>query len=492
MDRTRIMLSVIRINLPLSLLFASALLVDLIFGDITIRNILPLAVPLAISALLYLSSFLLRRRSAQERTFDLFEGMLSFLYMAIIGSFPFLLSGTFGLAGSLFESFAGFTTTGLSGHGPEVFMGAGAGMLFYRVAIQWFGGLFYLVTAFRVLSEISDMAKRSAERRIFVRMGLVPTLSNLLYNLTVVYSLFTIVLMLFLRITGQSVYDSICISMSIVSTGGYSSTGIVLNAGPGLHLLIMAFMIWSGMGYHVHLSLLSARNRRRTLLDPENLIYLSMVVASPLVIGAILLLSGMPLGESIWKGAFASISSMTTTGTSLEGIASFPDPAKMALLLLMLIGGSSLSVASGFKVQRLLFLGSALKGEVKKTAHPGLVLTLKRGEGTYSGRSLESAGSAFAIMVLTIAITALIILAFEGGDIFSVMSLIVTTISNTGLCFGTYSTVEGISALNPLLKIALSVVMFIGRFELLLPLHLLAYRAYSFSYRSRSILRRRG
>lgn len=336
------------------------------------------------------------------------------------------------------------------------------------------------------------MAKRSAERRIFVRMGLVPTLSNLLYNLTVVYFLFTILLMLFLRITGLTVYDSICISMSIVSTGGYSSTGIVLNAGPGLHLLIMAFMIAAGVGYHVHLSLLSARNRRRALLDPENLIYLSMVVAAPLVIGAILLLSGMPFAESIWKGAFASISSLTTTGTSLVGIGSFPDPAKVAMLLLMLIGGSSLSVTSGFKVQRLILLASALKGEVKRTTHPGLVLTLKRGEGTYSGRSLESAGSAFAIMMLTIAVSALLFLAFEGGDIFSILSLIVTAISNTGLCFGTYSTVEGISALNPLLKIILSIVMFIGRFEVLLPLHLLAHGAHSFSGRSRSILRRRG
>lgn len=492
MDRTRILLSVIRINLPLSILFAVSLMVDLIYGDVAFHHILPFAAPLVFSILAFLSSLLFGRKADPVRTFDLFGGMLSFLYMASIGSLPFLLSGTFGPVGSLFESFAGFTTTGLSGHGPDVFMGAGAGMLFYRVAIQWFGGLFYLVTAFRVLSEISDMAKRSAERRIFVRMGLVPSLSNLLYNLTVVYLLFTILLMLFLRISGLSVYDSICVSMSTVSTGGYSSTGIMLNAGPGLHLLVMAFMIGSGMGYHVHLSMLSARNRRRALLDPENLIYLSMVVAAPLVIGAILLLSGMPLTESIWKGAFASISSMTTTGTSLEGIASFPDPAKVALLLLMLIGGSSLSVTSGFKVQRLIFLASALKGEAKMTAHPGLIQTLKRGEGTYSWRSLESVGSAFAIMVLAVTITALMFLAIEGGDIFSVMSLIVTAITNTGLCFGTYSTVEGISALNPLLKILLSIVMFIGRFEVLLPLHLLAYGAYSFSDRSRSILRRRG
>lgn len=158
----------------------------------------------------------------------------------------------------------------------------------------------------------------------------------------------------------------------------------------------------------------------------------------------------------------------------------WPDSARFLLIILMLIGGSSLSLASGFKLQRVLMLVKGFFGEVQRASHPNAVVTLRRGEGSYSEKALESANMMFFYLFGLLGITIGIVLVFK-GELFDVISLCATSISNSGIAFGEFSGPEGIASLNWFLKILLSGVMFLGRFEVLLPLYFFSLRGYRYA-----------
>jgi trk system potassium uptake protein TrkH len=164
----------------------------------------------------------------------------------------------------------------------------------------------------------------------------------------------------------------------------------------------------------------------------------------------------------------------------IDGMDKWPDSARFLLLVLMLVGGSSLSLASGFKLQRVLMLIKGFFGEVQRASHPNAVVTLRRGEGSYSEKALESANMTFFYLFGLLGITIGIVLIFK-GELFDVISLCVTSISNSGIAFGEFNGNEGISSLNWFLKLLLSAVMFLGRFEILLPLYFFSIRGYRFA-----------
>jgi trk system potassium uptake protein TrkH len=464
-------------NLILLVLFTVSFLVDLVWGDLDLSNIYRFTIPFGISFLLYMPHMFSEGPAVKlNRRARYIIGVLGFLYLVFMGSMPFMISGEVDPITAFFESMAGFTTTGISTYDPASIIESGHGLMFFRVAIQWIGGLYYLVFAFMFLSDLADVAKRSAERRLFSRIGLIPNLSSLLQNLTMIYGIFTITSFLAFYISGGDLFDSICLSLSTISTGGFTSTGRVIDQGSGIHMITAFFMFLAAMGFYVHMSIFSAKGRRKTILDTENISYFTICFLFPMVVFIILLFDGMGSLSSLWKGIFTAVSAISTTGFMIDGMESWPDSIKFLLLLLMLVGGSSLSLASGLKVQRALLLIKGFLGEVRRSSHPNAVVTLRRGEGTYSEKALESANMTFFYLLGLLGITIIMVLMFR-GDLFNTMSLCVTAVSNSGMAFGEFATPEGISSLNWFVKLGLSGTMLLGRFEILLPLYVLTMRS---------------
>jgi len=280
-------------------------------------------------------------------------------------------------------------------------------------------------------------------------------------------------------ISGRSPFESVCIALSTISTGGFSADGRLPVGGALPHLMLMVFMFLSGIGYHVHLSILSSRWRKKALLDTENLVYVGVALLGSTIVAITLLLSGTALGRSIWQGSFAAVSALTTTGYMVPGMDSFPDSAKLLFLLLMLVGASSFSVASGFKIQRVLLLSSGLVGEIKRSAHPNIVRSLRRGDGFYSEKALESASVIFLYLFFIIGVSIIPFLLF-GSDLFEALSLVISSVTNTGMAFGTLGTAAGINGLGPFPKLTLVMIMFLGRFEIILPLYYINRRVQMF------------
>ncbi len=481
MVRLRPVTMVGQMQMVLSVVLLLSMSVELLYDQFTVHDLVVFGVPALIMVVgqLFLLALLpsgpLLSREKRYRV-----ALVSFLLLVLIGSLPFVLSGTCNMLDAIFESIAGFTTTGLSTRAPSALLDEGRGMLFYRVAIQWAGGLFYLGFGFLILTEIADISRRSVEKRMFSWTGMVPTMSNLMRNITFAYAGLTLFGVAIYRFSGLHLYDSICLSMSALSTGGYSSVGRSVPGGSGIHIITALIMVLAGMGFYVHLSLIASKGRRRALLDTENLAYMMIAFTAPILAYLMLMAGGIGFGESLWKGAFGAISALTDTGFQVDGMQDWPDSLKLFLVLLMLLGGSSLSLTSGLKVHRLVLLSKGFIRLVKGMIHPKAELPLKRGEGSYSDNALEMANMYFLYLFVVLGLMMAITLLFEGGFM-EVLSLCSAAVSNTGMAFGSFSGPDGISTLPWLVKIVLMGGMLFGRLEILLPIYLLSPRSYRFN-----------
>ena len=89
-------------------------------------------------------------RPDRLRPKDAFAGVaIAWVVVIAVGSLPYLLTGSFGVTDALFESTAGFTTTGATVIGD--LSGTAKGLLMWRATTQWLGGMGIIVLSMAVL-----------------------------------------------------------------------------------------------------------------------------------------------------------------------------------------------------------------------------------------------------------------------------------------------------------------------------------------------------
>jgi trk system potassium uptake protein TrkH len=131
-------------------------------------------------------------------------------------------------------------------------------------------------------------------------------------------------------------------------------------------------------------------------------------------------------------------------------------------------------------MQRVLLLTKGFLGEVKRSSHPRAVISLRRGEGTYSGKALEAANVTFFYLFTILGASIMAVLIFQ-GDIMAVISICVTAVSNSGMAFGEFANPQGVESIGTVPKVILLLVMLLGRFDIMLPLFFLSPGSYRFN-----------
>ena len=148
----------------------------------------------------------------------------SWLLSCLIGILPYILyGGEFTLVNAWFESVSGFTTTGSS-----ILTNVEAlpfGLLFWRAATHWIGGIGIIVFVLAVIpaigqasmllsrSEISQLAMKNFQYRT----------RKILKIVLIVYLSLTFLETILLIICGMGVFDAITHSFSTIATGGFST-----------------------------------------------------------------------------------------------------------------------------------------------------------------------------------------------------------------------------------------------------------------------------
>ncbi|TNE38418.1 MAG: TrkH family potassium uptake protein, partial [Alphaproteobacteria bacterium] len=352
---------------------------------------------------------------------------------------PFYVSGTISLPlDAYFEALSGFTTNGATtitdlDNLPR-------GILFWRSILQWSGGfalivfLSILATTFSlpVNNPLARAIAKSRRRRVS-RRGAAGILS-----LFQVYVVLTLLCIIALWAVGMSAFDSLCYAFSTVSTGGFTTSNIAGTAfaNRAIEVVLMIFMVLGAVNFSLHWSFFNG-DRKSYFRDPEyRYLLLAIAIGSVLLFWLMMTETDMGAAQTFRYAIFNAVSAITTTGYNLPLVSSsggyyWPIGALLLVLVMITLGGSTGSTAGGIKLMRFSLLMKLSNTEVKRLSFPSSVFPL-----TYDGvrvlpEQILSAWSFFVLYCFAIALVTLL-LAWNGLDFQSSLSLAVTNLANAG------------------------------------------------------------
>lgn len=386
--------------------------------------------------------------------------------VALFGAVPYLLSGI-SPVDSLFESMAGFTTTGstiftdIESHSKS--------LLFWRSMTQWLGGMGIIVLVIAVLPKLAVAGRQmfNSESSGPIKDKLKPRLKNTAQILWGVYVTFTVLEIILLKSAGMNLYDAVVHSFSTMSTGGFSPNNESI-AGFGsvlIETIIVLFMLIAGANFSLIYRTLRI-DVKSIFRDKEFQGYISIILLATVVVSFELWNWGETLFDSVRYAVFQVITITTGTGFVSTDFNMWPESAKMILFLLMFVGGSAGSTTGAIKVIRVMLLVKFGLREIQRSIHPKLIKPIRIGDKIIPDEVMQTVLSFFVLYLLVLVISSFI-LSVLGLDIITSITASATTLGNVGPGLNLVGPMADFSTIPAIGKIVLLLNMWIGRLEVM-------------------------
>lgn len=399
----------------------------------------------------------------------------SWLAIAGFAALPFLLSGAAPtLTDAFFEALSGLTTTGAT-----VFRNldyAPPGLLLWRALLQWLGGIGIVVMALIILPALkiggmqlfrSEFSDRS--EKYFPRVSQIS--SAILYTYLLI-SGFCAVAYWF---AGLSIFEALCLMMTTVSTGGFSTSDLSFGAfsSPSVDVIAIVFMTMGSITLLLFTRFLQG-DRKALWQDPQVRVFCSLLLIASAVITVWLWgTQQCEWVEALRYGTFTVVSVLSTTGFTMvdfNGWGGFPI---VFIFLMMFVGGCTGSTSGGIKIFRFQILFKAAKTQILQLRHPHGVFIPLYNKQKISETEFMSVLAFFALYILCYGALALG-LSLCDVDVLSSLSGSAAALGNVGPGLGIAVSSSGYyGELPELAKWVVMVGMLVGRLELLTLLILL-------------------
>jgi len=383
----------------------------------------------------------------------------TWLIIPFFGALPYVFLGL-GFSDAFFEAVSGFTTTGATILKEVEVLPKSA--LLWRSLTQWLGGMGVIILFIAILPRLAVGGSQLFEREFPGPLPekVRPRFKTTARHLWIIYVFFTVLqIALLFFLAKLPLFDSICISFSTLSTGGFTPTtgSIAAYANPVAEYVIMFFMVLAGMSFIIHYQVL--HGNCKAIKDEELRLYLiTLAVASFLLI----LAQGF---ASYRQGIFQAISIMTTTGFATANFAYWHSSAKITLLALMLIGGCGGSTGGAIKVTRILILMKHSKVMMRRAIFPKAIIPVKYNKKPIPDEVIRDVIS-FLFFYILVAVAASIVLCFLGLNLETAISAVAATLGNVGPGLGDVGPALNYAWLSGAAKIILIFCMWLGRLEL--------------------------
>ena len=430
--------------------------------------------------------------------------------MALFGALPFVINGDIpNYVDACFEIMSGFTTTGASVVSDVTQLCHST--LFWRSFSHWIGGMGILVFVLIFIPESDDGSSMHLLRaespgpqvgKIVSKMKVTTRILYLIYlGLTV---LEVLVLMLDKPIPGyenDQFFYSLLATFGSAGTGGF---GFIPNSmelfNPFSQYVISIFLLLFGCNFGIYYLILIGK-LKEAFRSEEFRTYLITIAAAVgfvflSLVGRFEAFSQVYTAEEAFRHSLFQVASLiTTTGYTTSDFNVWPMLAKTTLVLTMFVGAMAGSTAGGIKTSRIVIAVKGAYVNVRKLINPRFVPKAK-----FEGKNLEekTINDVFSFITLYIFIflAALFLLSFDpvNGQVVTVISdagayevqhgfftnfsSVLACISNIGPGFeavGPYVSYAGFSAFS---KILLSIIMLLGRLEILPVLILFSRRTW--------------
>lgn len=398
------------------------------------------------------------------------EGMAivaaTWLVVAHHAAIPYVWAGV-GPIDALFEAMSGLTTTGATIFTD--FTAFGRGIFFWRALTQWLGGLGVIALFVAVLPRLAIAGRELffAEAAGPTDEKLTPQLRDTAIALWRVYVALSVAEVVALMLAGMSMFDAVCHAFTTLAAGGFSPHPLSIAGydSAAIDWIITVFMFAAGANFAMQYRTLRG-SRAALVQDEEFRAYAAVTLVAVLALSMFLVRGGMAAGDAIRHGAFQAVSILTTTGYASDDFQLWSDQAKIVLFLLMFIGGCAGSAAGGPKVVRHVLIARLTLRELKRTLHPRSVLPVKLGGRVVPEHTLRDVQVFMLFYLLTFSIGAAIVVAL-GGDLVSGITASIACLGNIGPGFETVGPMASFAHFHPVSKLVLTLLMWIGRLEVL-------------------------
>jgi len=455
------------------------------------------AIPLITTGVVF---FLIFASSDSLRTVNgLIMIAVTWFTMFFVGAIPYLILGMTPI-NALFESVNGFTTTGSTTVASVYYWPQS--LMIWRAMSAWLGGIAIVIIFIYILplfgmgriffnNELEGSGSSKYSMKLQTAAG----------SFIFVYIILTVINFIILLFFNASFLDSLCLSLTTISTGGVlvSDTSL-MGTEPIIQLVTMVFMFIGGTNFYLHYKAMSRRSLRVYFQNKE-LIYLIIYFALASIILFVFRVGDLSkIGENpenyanvYWQTLFTVISMGTTTGFSVYDYASSSEIFIAILVMLMMVGASAGSTAGGIKFSRVRIVMGFFKNSLMNILHPNAVYSVKVDNEDIGDSRLMGAVSTTLLYLMTMFV-AIIFLMSAGLNWEDSIGLAVGSITNTGVGFGNFGPFGDYDTLSEPLKVVLMFLMWVGRLEITIALVLFTpgfWREVRFAYRSNRHARRR-
>ena len=419
--------------------------------------------------------------------------------ITLAGALPYLLASTFAHGGaglveqvvnSVFESASGFSCSGSTV--LQDFETPGRGLMMYRQATHWYGGIGVVVLAVAVLPflGVGGLELVSAETPGVSSDRLRPRVSETARRLWGIYVCFTLLAATVLfAVPGPSLYDSVAHALSVAATGGFSPYANSIGHFDSLAVeaVIVVFMIFGGTSFSLHWKAVAQRSLPYHRNSEFRYYMLLFGIAASFIVAVLWLNGGLGLGASLRSGLFNVVSLGTSTGFSNASSAGsvgdyviWASGAQLMLLFLMIVGGCTGSTSGGLKVMRMQVLGVVMLRSVRQSQTPRAVIPVRLGRQVIS-ESVVARVAGFFLMHFLLVVSGLLALSALGGDFETSLGAVVSALGNMGPALGEAGPTSNYAhAFGEPARLVLAMLMIVGRLEImpiLLAIVPYAYRA---------------
>lgn len=389
--------------------------------------------------------------------------------VSIIGAFPYYLSNFApSFIDALFESTSGFTTTGCTAVAGKFLPRS---LILWKGVTHWLGGMGVLLFVVSILPALGIngqlIAKAEAPGPVLTKMTV--RMSDSAKILYITYFSLTILEFVLLMLSGKMpVFDALISTMGSVSTSGLlvHPTGIAYYNSVYIEIIISVFCILSSINYVLYHYLITGK-ASFLLKDIELRAYLIIIAISIMLCTIVLMISGdESFGSSLRDSFFQVISMATTTGYTRSPYMIWPVTCQIILVILMFTGGCSSSTSGSMKVIRVLVMLKMIWRSCIKRIHPRSVVAIKLNKDNVVSEPVVAEITVFILTYMMLFLLSGFVLSFQGFDIETTFTAVLSMLSNTGAAFGETASLGNFSLFHPVLKLYLSALMIIGRLEL--------------------------
>ena len=334
-----------------------------------LNNINSYLIVLILSLLIGLVFF--KTGKKEQENINIYEQiLLIFLIYFLISFFfflPFFLSEyNISFIDSYFEAISGLTGTGFTIF--DSVKNLDQPLILWRSSSQWIGGLYFLIFLVLIFSNKQINFKfLDFSYNFEKKISLSPNLKSVTTRIFFIYSITTILIFLILIASGLRLFDSLNLTMSLISSGGFlPADSLELIIKNNYQALSLCFgLVISILNFYLFYNLIFQREHMKD--HKEDLYLISVILIFSIIFYFANDLNFISVIINI-------ISSVGNSGISIDTV---PNNFGLYFLFLTLIGGSVLSTTSGIKFLRIYILIKGFFMEMLRLVKPNVVTNTK-------------------------------------------------------------------------------------------------------------------